>query len=382
MTVTFTKDVYVDDAVGTPGTGFSATRMNNLNDTLEKVCQSINRDTTYVVAPNDCSTIEEQAADYVCDATDDHVQINAAIDAAAALTAAGGKIVMLGGAFRIGGAIRPKSNIILQGVGPATVIKVADGFSGTEFGYIYNATAGGAGDTGIVIRDLMLDGNKAAITTTGLAGVYLEDAARCLVDNVIVHDFGNTGIYLHADSADNLVHRCRAYACDLYGYYVAGTRERIVESVGHDNGYRTIYTPSTSSYNKILGCQVRASGDNAIHLLGTYHAAAGNLVEANTKNGIYMDADHGILNGNMLVGNGTAADDTYSNIYLAGDYNNVQNNTCRRGAAANKSKYGLYVHTGATSNLVTNNDLYDGGTTGNLQDSGTTTVTAAGNRTT
>lgn len=382
MTVTFTKDTYVDDAPGTPGTGFSAARMNNLSTTLDTVCDSIHRAATFTVAANDSTAAEKASADYVCDGTDDQTEINSAINAAAALTAAGGTVQLLGGNYRISAGIRPKSNIILQGVGPSTIIKVADAYAGAAFSFIYNEGAGAGGNTNIVVRDMALDGNKAGVTTTSLLGVYLQTATYCIVDNVIVHDFGNSGFYLHSTSSECIVHKFRAYECDLYGYYVDGTRHRLTDCIGHDNDYITLITAATSSYCKISGCNIRTSGDSAMSLQGSYHDFVDNVIDTNAVEGVAMDTNHSNFIGNMLVGNGTNTDNTYANLYLTGDYNNVQLNMCRRGGGANKSKYGIQVVAGATSNMVTNNDLIDGGTTGNLLDNGTSTVTTAGNRTT
>jgi hypothetical protein len=53
---------------------------------------NVTRSATFVVAANDSSTLSKQQADYVCDGTDDQVEIQAAIDAANVL--GGGKVIV------------------------------------------------------------------------------------------------------------------------------------------------------------------------------------------------------------------------------------------------------------------------------------------------
>lgn len=90
-----------------------------------------------------------------------------------------------------------------------------------------------------------------------------------------------------------------------------------------------------------------------------------------------------VIANNFVFGCGTETNNTYDGILLETriDKANVQGNTVRRGATANRHRYGINIaNANCNDNLVTNNDLSDSGTTGSLNDAGTGTITAAGNR--
>lgn len=81
------------------------------------------RSVTVVVAAADSSPAGKESADYVCDGTDDHVEINAAI---ASLPTNGGKVVLLEGYFSCPGEIIvDRDAVTLEGQGGyATIIGV------------------------------------------------------------------------------------------------------------------------------------------------------------------------------------------------------------------------------------------------------------------
>ena len=81
-----------------------------------------------------------------------------------------------------------------------------------------------------------------------------------------------------------------------------------------------------------------------------------------------------IVAANAANWNGTATDNTYSNIKIGGGDNNcVIGNSCFKGDSAPLSKYGIYVASGSSHNMVTMNYLVNGGSTAALQNSGTST---------
>src|SRR3990172_3349526 len=72
-------------------------------------------DWTFLVASNDASAATKFAADYVCDGTDDHVQLQAALDA---LPSTGGHVQLSYGRFYIASQVQiTKHGVILEGVG-------------------------------------------------------------------------------------------------------------------------------------------------------------------------------------------------------------------------------------------------------------------------
>jgi len=91
------------------------------------------RGATFIVAASDSSANSKAQVDYVCDGTDDQVEIQAAIDA---LPAIGGRVLLLEGTFTMAAGLSwSTDNVVLEGQGEATVLDftaIASGFSGIE----------------------------------------------------------------------------------------------------------------------------------------------------------------------------------------------------------------------------------------------------------
>lgn len=115
---------------------------------------------------------------------------------------------------------------------------------------------------------------------------------------------------------------------------------------------------------------------------------SGNTIGEAQHHGISLEAvNDSVINSNTLWKNGLAIDaeiQTYDNINVDGDsnYNCIQGNLCRCiNTATSKTRYGINIaNANCDGNMVTNNDLYNAGVTGNFNDTGTGTITAAGNR--
>jgi len=69
---------------------------------------------TLIVAASDSSEPSKDQADYVCDGTDDHVEIQAALNA---LPAEGGRVVLSEGTFNCAGSVLPGAHATLSGHG-------------------------------------------------------------------------------------------------------------------------------------------------------------------------------------------------------------------------------------------------------------------------
>jgi hypothetical protein len=103
----------------------------------------------------------------------------------------------------------------------------------------------------------------------------------------------------------------------------------------------------------------------------------GNSVRACGQHGIlFVSVTAGAIVGNSVAGNSTGGAGSYDGINVGGTGNNVQMNMVR---GSGTQRYGINVS--GTDNMVTNNDLLSSGGSGNFNDSGTGTVTTAGNRT-
>jgi hypothetical protein len=104
---------------------------------------------------------------------------------------------------------------------------------------------------------------------------------------------------------------------------------------------------------------------------------------SNQREGILLSASDNCNIKGSAVGNSQETNNTYNGVMIQSnsDSNNIEV-FVRHGAGASQHKYGLEINDApSTANRVTNCDLLDSGSTGSLLDSGTSTVTTAGNRT-
>ena len=85
----------------------------------------------------------------------------------------------------------------------------------------------------------------------------------------------------------------------------------------------------------------------------------------------------------MCLGNSQSVNNSFDDILLDNsDFNNIQGNTCRAGALANKPRYGINISNATCDkNVVQGNDLYDDGFgTGPFNDAGTLSIVKSSNR--
>jgi len=393
-------------------TGLSAAKMNNIETGVDNAHIELQHPVTYVVAASNSTTAEKQAADYLCDGTADQVEINNAITAAAALAGQGGTIVLLGGNYNISGSTLLKSNIWLKGVGVSTTLQIPNATNTTfdmiksadEANWLYNAR----------ISDFYINGNKSNQASGTMNAIQLTKLDLCYIEDVKIYSMKGAGIILNTSTTKAWVDSCWVAGCDGSGIELNATGNYNVISknylASNNEGIYLGTSPTPSNRCKIIdnSCVSNSSvgiaaydSSNAIikgnHCYGNVYGillstmtksiVEDNIVENNTQIGIYIysAANDNIINNNTVHSNGTAADNTYANIYVYSncDYNTIQNNMVRRGANANKPKYGICIEDATCDiNQVTNNNLHDSGSTTNLSDAGTGTVTAAGNYTT
>jgi len=395
------------------------------------------------VAASDSSPESKSNADYICSGVNDEVTINSAI----AKLAAGGKVLLLDGTYKIADAIAIiHDKITISGMGWATVLEASGAINFDGPGSTYGVISSNGHDY-LKICDLQIDCSN---TTGGVQqGISLFDANFCIISNVYIHDtFNASAIVLHAtidaqtkhnQIIGNLIENIAGYGINIHNSQYSIVANNIIDSVelgillnnaGIINSTKytvvqgnTIYNVDTNAVgneaiyvsmhctnNIIIGNTIHYGSDfstginvwaeyttikgNSIHDVGygiwinsaaDYCAIEGNHLFATRLDGIVVTSGHCNVTNNVVVAAGQATDNTYSCIDIGGanaDYNNVQGNVCRKGNEANEPKYGILIGAAVcANNLVTNNDLYDSGQTADLQDSGTGTVTAAGNRT-
>ena len=251
---------------------------------------------TYVAASNTPSA-QKELADYICDNTADDVEIQAAIDA---VTTIGGVVQLLEGTFTITTAIAPKSNVIVRGMGPGTIVRPADA---TNIHVFSTATA----ISSFGLEHLKIDGNRANQTTGGVgyrfSGAALDcwirfceitatwsnaisfNSQRCRVEQNNIHDC-NGGVLLNSGASGIMV----AYN-DIRAIGVEWTT--IADAISNQG-----------NHNAFIGnrCQ---STDTGINLAGSHHLCIGNVCYLNGNSGINSGGgDHLLIANNFCYANG------------------------------------------------------------------------------
>lgn len=133
---------------------------------------------TLIVAASD--SLSKIGAAYICDGTDDHVQIQAAIDA---LPSTGGKVLLLEGTFTLGATVTiAKNGVTLEGQGKGTIVTLAASKDvnlitfGDNANQYYRTT----------ISDIYFDGNQANQTTAGT--ILWNQQANYTTEYVLIKD--------------------------------------------------------------------------------------------------------------------------------------------------------------------------------------------------
>ncbi len=270
-----------------------------------------------LVAASNSSAADKAVADYLADgntgtANDgDQVQINNALTAGS-----GKKVVLLAGTYTIDATVLIPNNTIFAGVGNGTVVELADIDATDNLIENSDTTTG----TGVVIRDMKLDGRNDLNTIGQQNGIYLNGMG------------GGSGATYRRGATVNNVQIKNTYM----GVYLSGSDYNTIEaiSVAISGGYGYI------------GVEVDDSSDNKI-------------VDSYFEN---MDAglnfDPGSL-GNLVMGNTIKNPGSYGVHTLQANNNTFSKNTIYG------SNVGIQLVT-SHSNIISSNNIYDNGeTTGN-----------------
>lgn len=213
----------------------------------------ITRSATIVIAASDSSAKSKAQADYVCDGTDDHVEINAAI---ASISTTGGKIQLLEGTYNLSDSVLLSSNITFEGMGKATVltgvnrpIEIVD----VEYS---------------IITDISLDGNSLFAE-----GIHINGGYSLNIKNCYIYNFTTYGIYFEKGSASpykgsfitsNFIYNVGDYLTDITGYGI----------------YLKSLSSDYSEYIKIIGNNISLCG-TAIRIEGNNNTVTGNVLDTN-----------------------------------------------------------------------------------------------------
>ena len=225
--------------------------------------------------------------DYLCDGTDDQVEINAAI---MALPATGGEVVILDGTYNLTGAILVnKNNVTLSGNGQSTILKRAFEGTATEAGLIYVTSSYNT------VRFLRVDGVKSSYSSGGNTGICLISASNNVISGNICSS-NNVGIYLQKDSDNNLIaeNNCN---------------DNVVCGIKTDEVHGNIIVKNRCNNNDV-GIYLRyTTKENGIELEGGKERCncivAQNICNENTSYGIFLNSVYNTpVSGNSCNKNG------------------------------------------------------------------------------
>lgn len=317
------------------------------------------RAATLVVAAANSSAAGRAAADYVCDGVADEAEFNAA---AAALYDATegfnrGRIVALEGDFQIAGRIEFTGGIDLEGMGKyASRIHAAAGFS--DFTMFY-----GSGLLGGGVRGIGFDLNFETLTGTASlrAAVRWDTPYDSTVEDVEIYNLG----------AEESLHLYNA----------------ALTLIQHNLFTGPVRTRGVCSLITLRSCELGAgnTGPYALHGAGLANSwiQANDIVANGTGDAALLDSCTDTIYADNVHRRSSGADNTTRGLTLTNSARcDVHGNQFRKRNNLNRYLYGIDVQgAGNVDNWVHDNDLFDSWVTAAIQDTGTATDTAAGNRT-
>jgi len=162
-------------------------------------------------------------------AAEDATEIMAAIND---LPATGGVVILPPGTYNTGnvpinlaGTDNTRSNVTLTGFGDSTVIKVGDNWDSSNPPIYFGASS----STGMVLANLMIDGNSAE-QSTAHALVDFDTASESMIDNVYFYDSKGDGADLGTGEENSII-GCRFEAIDNTGITGTATEPNFIDSI-------------------------------------------------------------------------------------------------------------------------------------------------------
>lgn len=279
------------------------------------------------VAASDAAAVERQVATFLCDGTDDDVEINAAIGA-------GNKTVMLSsGTFTISSNIAmDKDGLSLKGQGRFnTTIKRASGASAGTAVVTANSTNGK-----FSVQDMTIDGFRNGNTTlNGSAHGFGFKAELGAIRNIRVLNCQGPGIIATASGRDVVIDNCTVENCNGTGIDLNQSgNENIrvtncyVETSGLEDGTDGSGYHLNGVETTLLNCQDRDSRTSfRVDVATSGHVSLSNCIGVTGEgNGVLVRGDNFL--GSLIIDN-CRLDDTSGTASYAVDLKDPGSNTGR-----------------------------------------------------
>lgn len=315
------------------------------------------------------------SGDYNCDGSSDETEINEAITN---LPSGGGIVHLKKGTYTIDGIINIlKSNVVLEGEGPATIIKAANS---SELNRLIGVGNGGSVSyNDIYIRKLKVDGNGGNQTSGNSSPIVIWGTDSYLHKRITVENCWLTGAKLDClkmlKSEECIIKNNRFY--DNTGTAIFNNHDynTITGNTSYNNGF--FYYGSADNYTTLTGNVSNADGYGFYISSGWRDTISGNVVKSPTNYGFAMygiqriaiTANHiyggsyGIIIGNSssitkyncITGNTFAWQSTRAIAIYAGSGGCI-NNTISGNSIYGPGQQGIYVYR-SSYNSITGNTI-------------------------
>lgn len=303
--------VLVSNASGkVTASSITSTQLSYLSGVSKNIQNQLNSKKRAVTLVIGASASGHTAADvdYLCDGTDDQEQINAAI---AAISDAGGKIILLEGTYNISDSINiTKENVSIEGMGVEATTLQTNSFTGNIIR---------ASQPYFTLKNVRI--TSTMIEPTGIGINFLNNGSHGLIDNVEVYGL-ETGV--RASGYNIIINKVRA---DFCGMGILANKNCMVTN-----------------------CIIIDSDGVGIRVSGNHGYICGNYIDS-VECGIEIaEGRYNKISDNYIIrGLGETSDYTetqYTISVYEGTYNDISNNYI-----LGKN----YITTGGTGNTFVNN---------------------------
>lgn len=274
--------IVITDINGTREAGYSA-GIEEIEIFDDAAMANPPRSSTIVIAASNSLTKSKAQVDYVCDGTDDNVEIQAAIDKLPATSGniGGGTIQLLEGTFTLGAKLNFGDKVVnLIGVGRYSTRLIFK--SGVNDDMILVGTGITAGLPAGRIALMTLEG-ASGLQTSG-SGIRVQATNNLVIEDVRIYDFKENGINVQGVGmrpGNMVIKGCRIEYNKKNGIYLGqGSEGIIITSCSiNDNGtsgqsFHGIYCDGTDEVGGsfiISGCQLWQNKWNQININKTPH---------------------------------------------------------------------------------------------------------------